>query len=311
MAMSVLALVAAGVPFQLSNTLGSHAVLQPPVVIWGLGTPGASVTTTVSGSASPIPAATTTVGADGVWRQPLPSLVEQGLASVAIASSSEKATVTISDILVGKVFLCSGQSNVDLVTVDKAFNATEEMAAAVNFPNVRTAQATHTHAWSGPLVDAPLLSQNWSRPTPTNIATFSATCWFAARDLFNQLGGKTAVGVFQSSYGGTAVRNWVPTAALAACSQPWSGQQPYGYNPYTHSTLYNGMIGERAHSNLPQAHARCVARSRRARRHGAKRPLAHPTHAVAHMLPPPPLPPSLPRYRTNEVLHGGVGPSRK
>ena len=239
--LALVASTSAGAPFQLSNTLGSHAVLQPPVVIWGLGTPGASVRTTVSGSVLPIAAATTLVGADGIWRQPL-SVVDQGLAPVVITSSSEGATVTISDVLVGRVFLCSGQSNIDLVTVSKAFNATEELAAVVNFPNVRTAQAARRHAWSGPLMDAPMLSQNWSLPTPTNIATFSATCWFAARDLFQELGGKTAVGVFQSSYGGTAVRNWVPTSALAACSQPWSGQQPYGYNPYTHSTLYNGMI---------------------------------------------------------------------
>ena len=47
------------------------------------------------------------------------------------------------------------------------------------------------------------------------------------------------VGVVESAVGGTAVRNWVPTSALARCSQPWEHD---ALNPYTHSTLYNGMI---------------------------------------------------------------------
>ena len=57
--------------FSFSNTLGDHAVLQAPITVWGVGTPGSTVTTTVSGGRGRHPRAslpTTIVGADGIWR---------------------------------------------------------------------------------------------------------------------------------------------------------------------------------------------------------------------------------------------------
>ena len=244
---------ASALPFAFSNTLGDYAVVQLPVVVWGTGAPGAKVSVTVAASpsrrASPsslapraVPAVTATVGADGIWRAPL-ALIEQGLTPVSIsAAASSGKTLTIRDVLVGKVMLCAGQSNIELVSVSKAFNATAELAACGSFPGVRIARTTNTNAWSGPLVDLPTMQQPWAVPSPTNCAAFSATCWFAARDLSLALGGNTPVGVVQSAVGGTAVRNWVPTRALASCSQPWSDPHHYGYHPYTHSTLYNGMV---------------------------------------------------------------------
>jgi hypothetical protein len=85
----------------------------------------------------------------------------------------------------------------------------------------------------------------------TAVPGFSATCWFAARDLFIELGGKTAVGVIQSAAGGTAVRNWVPTEGLAHCSQPWSGLQHYGYGPYTQSVRPLRLISRPGPSDDP------------------------------------------------------------
>jgi hypothetical protein len=98
-----------------SNTLGDHAVLQQPVIVWGNGVPGDTVTINHS-----TPGASTTtakVGPDGVWKsQALTGLVES-LAPITItATSSSKATAVLHDILIGKTILCSGQSNVDLVS---------------------------------------------------------------------------------------------------------------------------------------------------------------------------------------------------
>jgi hypothetical protein len=226
--------------FAFSNTLGDHAVLQSPVTVWGTGAPGSTVTTIVSGGASPFPPLSTTVGSNGIWRQAL-SLADS-LSPVTISSTSRGTTIELKDILVGKVILCSGQSNIDTIVTKNAFNASAEIAAAGGFPHIRIMNTAHTQAWGGPLLDLPPVKQPWAAPSPINIPGFSATCWFAARDLFLELGGTSAVGVVQSAAGGTAVRNWVPTSGLAHCSQPWSGLQHYGYNPYTQSTLFNGMI---------------------------------------------------------------------
>lgn len=236
-------------PFAFSNTLGDHAVLQNPITIWGIGTPGATVTTAVSGGVvttpapSPPPAAlSTTVGPDGIWRQAIPNLSESLVPVSILSTTGGNRTIALHDVLIGKTILCSGQSNIDTIITKNAFNATAEIAAAGNFPHVRIAGTAHHNAWAGPLTDLPELKLAWTPPTSDNIPGFSATCWFAARDVFIELGGKTAVGVIQSAAGGTAVRNWVPTEGLSHCSQPWSGLQHYGYGPYTQSTLFNGMI---------------------------------------------------------------------
>ena len=84
MLLALLACTATAAPFAFSKTLGDHAVLQNPIVIWGMGAAGSQVTTVVNASASPRPDAAaaaapattleTTVGADGIWRQPLARL---------------------------------------------------------------------------------------------------------------------------------------------------------------------------------------------------------------------------------------------
>jgi len=82
----------------------------------------------------------------------------------------------------------------------------------------------------------------WSLPSNETLPGFSATCWLAARNLFVALGGSTPVGVIQSAVGGTAVRNWAPTKALAMCPQPYNSPDRYGTHPYEHAVLYNAMI---------------------------------------------------------------------
>eukprot|EP00039_Didymoeca_costata_P003111 m.65148 g.65148 ORF g.65148 m.65148 type:complete len:549 (-) comp11710_c0_seq2:227-1873(-) len=236
---SVVIVVQPSHSFNFSNTLGDNCIMATPVRVWGYGEPGATVITTVTGSKS----YKTSVGNDGLWRQTMADIVE-GPNPIIITSKSETNTIVLNNVLVGKVVLCSGQSNVELVSTSRAFNSSEEVAACDGdaYDNVRIARVLDNNAWNGPLVDLPKLQQPWARPNSSNCGTFSATCLFVARDLAAALEGKVAVGVIQSAVGGTAVRNWVPEQELAACSQPWPGLEPYGYHPYTQSTLYNGMI---------------------------------------------------------------------
>eukprot|EP00936_MAST-01D_sp_MAST-1D-sp1_P001477 g1477.t1 len=242
---------ATALPFAFSNTLGDHAVLQNPIVIWGFGTPGSQVSTVVNASAGSAAAAAATavpsplqtvVGADGIWRQPLPAMTE-GLTAYTISSRQDGADAAVlEDVLIGRTLLCSGQSNIDLVTVPKAINGTAELAACADWPHVRFLKAQGASGWNGPHADLGAPSIPWSLPSDASCETISATCFFAARELFAALGGGTPVGVLQSAVGGTAVRQWVPTEALARCSQPWAGLMHYGAGPYAASTHYNAMI---------------------------------------------------------------------
>ena len=142
----------------------------------------------------------------------------EGLEPSTITSSSDGVSIQLHDILVGKTVLCSGQSNIQTIVVSKAFNATAEIAAAGAFPHVRIANTAKMNAWGGPLTDLPPMQLRWTKPNATNIVDYSATCWFAARDLFLALGGSTAVGVVQSAVGGTAVRNWCVCLRVRVCA---------------------------------------------------------------------------------------------
>ena len=107
---------AAAAPFTLSKTLGDHAVLQNPAVLHGSGTVGATVTTTTAATAeaataserAPLTQLTTTVGADGIWRQPLPTMPE-GFTPHSFNITSAGSSLALSDILFGKTLLCSGE----------------------------------------------------------------------------------------------------------------------------------------------------------------------------------------------------------
>jgi len=109
---------AAAAPFTLSKTLGDHAVLQNPAVLHGSGTAGATVTTSATTAATaeattaseraPLTQLTTTVGADGIWRQPLPTMPE-GFTPHSFNITSAGSSLALSDILFGKTLLCSGE----------------------------------------------------------------------------------------------------------------------------------------------------------------------------------------------------------
>ena len=168
-------------PFSFSRTLGDHAVLQNPIVIWGTGTSGDSVSKTISTGSSET--MNTTVGLDGIWRQALPTMKE-GLEAFSLILRSSSGSISLQDLLVGKSFLCSGQSNIDLVVMKKAFNATNEIATCADYPHIRIARPVRHNSWDGPQTDLPLpMQQPWAAPDAANCAGFSATCFFAARSL--------------------------------------------------------------------------------------------------------------------------------
>ena len=93
-------------PFAFSNTIGDDAVVSLPFILWGYGTPEASVSIAVSNTVSKV---VTTVGADGIWRQAIAQL-EESLVPIDISAVSQGTTIHLHGILVGHVILCSGQS---------------------------------------------------------------------------------------------------------------------------------------------------------------------------------------------------------
>jgi sialate O-acetylesterase len=179
------------------------AVLQrdKPIPIWGTGDVGEKVTVTFAGQQREA-----TTGPDGRWiayLDPLPTNATG--ADLVIAG---KNTLTLRDIVVGEVWLCSGQSNMEW-PVSRAANADAEIAAAA-FPLLRHVRIEPTVAETP--ADT-VKTGGWQAANPGTVGGFTAVGYFFARDLHQRLG--VPIGLIHSSWGGTPIEAWMSPAALA------------------------------------------------------------------------------------------------
>ncbi|NOT92860.1 sialate O-acetylesterase [Ferruginibacter sp.] len=113
-----------------------------------------------------------------------------------------KNLIQIKNVLVGEVWLCSGQSNMEW-TVGQSNNAKNEIASA-NYPFIRHVKIPHTIS-SLPQPD--LVSGSWEVCDSTTVGAFSGIGFFFAKNIYNEL--KIPVGLINSSWGGTNIETWI------------------------------------------------------------------------------------------------------
>jgi sialate O-acetylesterase len=180
-----------------------HAVLQrdKPVPIWGRADAGEKVTVTFGAQVRAV-----TAGSDGRWIVFLDAVPAR--AQGADLTIAGRNTITLRDVVVGEVWLCSGQSNMAF-TVSRGANAAQEIATA-NFPLLRHVEIGRMAA-ATPADSAK--ADGWKAATPQTVGTFTAVGYFFARDIHLKLG--VPVGLVHSSWGGTPVEAWMSPAALA------------------------------------------------------------------------------------------------
>jgi sialate O-acetylesterase len=185
----------------LAPLFQDHAVLQrdQPLPVWGAAAPGEHVTVTFHDQTIG-----TTAGADGRW---IVYLAAQPVsAEPAVLLVSGKNIVTIKDVLVGEVWLASGQSNMEWPLV-WAEQGPEEVAAA-NFPALRLFTVQHNVA-EQPATTVP---GSWQPCTPESAKMFSGVAYYFARDLQRKF--NVPVGVIGSYWGGTPIESWMANSAL-------------------------------------------------------------------------------------------------
>ena len=180
-----------------------NAVLQrdKPVPVWGTATKGEKITVTFGSQQR-----TATAGVDGRWiviLDPLPASTTG--TDLVIAGAN---TITLRNVLVGEVWLCSGQSNMEW-PLARVANAAAELAAA-NSPLIRHLRLEQSVA-EAPADTAK--TTGWQVSTPETAGTFTAVGYFFARDLHQKLG--VPLGIINSSAGGTPIESWLSPAALA------------------------------------------------------------------------------------------------
>jgi sialate O-acetylesterase len=159
----------------LAPMFAPHAVLQRnrTIAIWGLARPGDRVTVTLNGRSVQASA-----NAGGRWRADLPPMPAGG-PYVLAASSSSGGSQTIEDVMVGDVWLCSGQSNVEL-PVARTLHAEDEIK---NSANDSIWLLSIAHADSPMPLDAFRTPVAWRVAAPDTVRDFSGTCYYFAREL--------------------------------------------------------------------------------------------------------------------------------
>ncbi len=200
--MCLLALPMVVAQVHVASIFGDHMVLQrnTDVPVWGSARPGEVVRVSVAGQS-----ASATADQSGRWSVRLDPMKEGGPFTMTVAAED---TVTLHDILIGEVWLCSGQSNMEL-PVERTTNAKEEIAAA-NYPSIRLFTVKRRVA------ESPLESceGSWTLCDSTSIRRFSGVAYYFGRQLFKDLG--VPVGLVHSAYGGTPAEAWMSAEALAA-----------------------------------------------------------------------------------------------
>lgn len=197
---------------KLASVFSDHMVLQreKPVNVWGTATPGKTVTVKVNGKT-----ATAKAGDDGRWLAKVGP--QQATATpVTLAATEEGAnTVTISDVLVGDVWVCSGQSNMQW-TLARAGNAAEAIPAATD-TQIRLLPVPRATS------DEPLTDQSgqWVVCSPEAAKEFSAVGYFFGKEIRASQG--VPVGLVGTYWGGTPAESWTPEEHLA--SAEWAGMR--------------------------------------------------------------------------------------
>ena len=190
----------------LDEMFQDHAVLQRDraVPVWGIAQPNEQVVVTFRGQQTSAQS-----DAKGEWRVQLPATPAGGPYELAVRTASG-AEQKVNDILVGDVWVCSGQSNMEM-QVRSSLNAYGEIQRASNdsirlLTISRTTSATPQHTFATPV--------RWQAVTPASIADFSAVCFYFARELQKHV--DVPMGLIHASWGGSKIEPWMSVEALRA-----------------------------------------------------------------------------------------------
>ena len=188
-----------GADVRLPSIFGSRMVLQRgrDVPVWGWAEPGERVTVTIGSMSS-----AATAGGDGTWRVMLAPMEAGGPYDITVHAHN---TITLENVMVGEVWVCSGQSNMEM-RVQHVMNAPEELADAWH-PDIRLFQMTNDLS-PEPCEDC---EGRWEVCRPSTVGVFSAAAYLFGRKLHEELG--VPVGLIHASWGGTTVETWMSPGA--------------------------------------------------------------------------------------------------
>ena len=199
-----------GGELRLAHAISDHAVFQreTSAPVWGWAAPGAAVTVTPSWNGK---AVKTKAGSDGAWRVWLETGPAGGPYTLKVASGKE--SIVLEDILLGEVWICCGQSNMEMPLSGFGFQEVEgsrdailsaaSWADRVRVLDIRTPKKT------APIDD---IEEVWARPGLQVASRTSAVAWFFATRLSQNLG--VPVGIIVNPWGGSRIEPWMSLEAI-------------------------------------------------------------------------------------------------
>jgi sialate O-acetylesterase len=185
----------------LPHLFSDHMVLQSgaPIHIWGDAEPGEEIAVDLAGHR-----AQTIADQNGRWKVELPAMDAGGPFTMTVQG---RATIVLRDVMIGEVWVASGQSNMTFA-LSGVTDAKEEIANA-NFPQIRFFTVPERVAMNP---ESDTLDAKWELCTPDTAKDFSAVAYFFARKLQQSL--RVPVGIIHSSWPGTAGEEWTDPESL-------------------------------------------------------------------------------------------------
>jgi len=193
------------IEFLVAGLFTDHMVLQQQRSnpVWGWDQPGQVVTLSVEGAQQAPVQVRVTTAADGTWRLLCPELPVGGPYTLRVKGSAEQV---ISDVLVGEVWVASGQSNMNWQLSNTDTGPADVQAA--NCPQVRAFRVSQQASRE----PQQIIGGSWAVCSPGTAGSFSAVAYHFAQNLHRQL--KVPVGIIDASWGGTRIEAWTSEKAL-------------------------------------------------------------------------------------------------
>jgi sialate O-acetylesterase len=218
----------------LPEIFSDNMVLQQKteVPLWGWAKSGETVTIKADWLDKEI---TAKAGSQGTWKVLLKTPEAGGPYNIHLKGYNE---VILKNVLIGEVWLCSGQSNMEWSAQSGIINGEDEIKNA-NYPGIRL----FTVYQSTSLYPQDHLTGEWSECTPQTMSSFSAIGYLFAKTLHKELG--VPVGIINTSWGGTPAEAWMPEEIITKddfLREAASRQKPVPWGPVEPGRIYNSMV---------------------------------------------------------------------
>lgn len=219
---------------RLPNVIGDHMVLQQQseVTLWGWAGPGENIKVKPSWSEDTVKTMTTNYAK---WSLKVKTPAAGGPFTILIRGNTD---LTIYDVMIGEVWICSGQSNMEWSVNNGAADAMEDMPKA-NFPDIRLFHVNK----SGAATPQEHGEGTWEPCSPETMKRFSAVGYFFGKKLNATM--KVPVGLINVSWGGTPAEVWTPEEKVAEDPElkaSWEKLNEIKWWPKNAGSTYNSMI---------------------------------------------------------------------